>query len=99
MSDSPSWTIHHDEARGRFHTEVEGHACVADYRREGQTVWMTHTRVPRALEGRGIAAALVRAALEWFDREGLKVVPVCSYVQTYMRRHPETRHLLAEGES
>jgi predicted GNAT family acetyltransferase len=56
---------------------------------------LTHTEVPPALEGRGIAAALVKAALDWARAEGLRVRPLCSYVVAYMRRHPETQDLLA----
>lgn len=87
--------VHHDAARSRFVAVVEGHECVADYRRVDGTMWMTHTGVPSAVGGRGIAAALVRAALEHARAEGLKVVPACSYVDVYMRRHPETLDLLA----
>jgi hypothetical protein len=56
---------------------------------------MTHTGVPQALEGRGIAAALVGAALAHARAQGLRIRPQCSYVQVYMRRHPETQDLLA----
>jgi uncharacterized protein len=56
---------------------------------------LVHTEVPPALTGRGIAAQLVRAALEYARVSGLKVQPACSYVRTYMRRHPDTHSLLA----
>ena len=56
---------------------------------------LVHTEVPPALEGRGIAAALVRAALEHATAEGLRVRPRCSYVNAYLARHPEFRPLLA----
>ncbi len=56
---------------------------------------IVHTEVPPQLEGRGIAAALVRAAFEHAEPPGFKVVPACSYVRAYVRRHPETQALLA----
>jgi hypothetical protein len=68
---------------------------VCEYRLVDGVMLMTHTEVPAALEGRGIAAALVRAALTHAERERLKVRPLCSYVSMYMRRHPETLSLLA----
>ena len=49
----------------------------------------------QALEGRGLAAALVREALAYARREGLKVEPLCSYAAGYMQRHPETHDLSA----
>jgi predicted GNAT family acetyltransferase len=68
---------------------------VAKYRLAGNVMQMTHTEVHPALQGRGIAAELVAAALAHARANGLKVVPLCSYVQTYLRRHPQERDLLA----
>lgn len=87
--------VTHDTAASRFSAEVEGQLCVADYRLSGGVMQMTHTGVPHALEGRGIAAQLVAAALSHAREHGLKVRPSCSYVAVYMRRHPETLDLLA----
>jgi hypothetical protein len=89
-------TIEHDVARQRFETTVDGQLCVADYELRGNVMWMTHTGVPAAVGGRGIAAELVRVALAWAEQQGFKVQPACSYVALYMRRHPQTQHLLAD---
>jgi len=86
--------VSHNPAASRFEALVAGELCVCAYRRTGATLLMTHTEVPRALEGRGIAAALVQAALDWARAEGLKVRPLCSYVASYMRRHAETQDLI-----
>ena len=87
--------IEHHPARGRFQTVVEGRTCVADYRLDQGVMTITHTEVPPPLEGRGIAAELVRALLDHARANGLKVRPVCSYARVYMRRHPDTADLLA----
>jgi uncharacterized protein len=87
--------VEHLPQHGRFQARVDGLLCVADYRLQPGVMVMTHTAVPRSLEGRGIAAALVAAALEHAHGNGLKVRPLCSYVQTYMRRHPEMNALRA----
>jgi predicted GNAT family acetyltransferase len=70
---------------------------VADYRLVDGVMHMTHTETHPSLRGRGIAAALVQAALEHARSHDLKVEPHCSYVAAYMRRHPETQSLLARG--
>lgn len=90
-----TYDVTHNAAQSRFEATVEGQLCVADYRQQGRVMRMTHTGVPPQLEGRGIAAALVRAALGHAREQGLKVDPACSYVAVYMRRHPETQDLLA----
>ena len=87
--------VTHNQARHRFETTVDGQLCVADYSLRGDVVWMTHTGVPPAVGGRGIAAELVRVALAWADEKGYTVEPSCSYVDVYMRRHPETQRLRA----
>jgi predicted GNAT family acetyltransferase len=85
--------VHHNAAKNRFEAQVQGHECVADYRLVNQVMVMTHTYVPPPLEGRGIAAELVGAAMAYAREHGHKVDPRCSYVAAYMRRHPETQSL------
>jgi predicted GNAT family acetyltransferase len=87
--------VTHHIARQRFEATVEGQLCVAEYQLRGKVMWMTHTGVPSAVGGRGIAAELVRTALEWAGARGYTVEPSCSYVEAYMRRHPQTQKLLA----
>jgi predicted GNAT family acetyltransferase len=87
--------ITHNAAASRFETTVDGHLCVADYRLADGRMLMTYTAVAPALQGRGIAGALVQAALDHARTQGLKVRPLCSYVAAYMRRHPQTLDLLA----
>lgn len=57
-------------------------------------VVFTHTGVPSAYRGQGLAARLVEAGLGWAQEQGLKVVPACSYVAVYIERHPKWRNLL-----
>ena len=85
--------INHDAAGRRFSTEVEGHRAELDYRLDGTVMHITHTGVPSPIGGRGIAAALMKAALAHAESAGWTVVPACSYANAYMTRHPETRHL------
>ena len=87
--------VTHNESHQRFEATVDGHLCECDYQLRGDVLWMTHTGVPTAVGGRGIAAELVRVALAWADAKGFKVEPSCSYVDVYMRRHPETQKLRA----
>ena len=93
--------IHHEAGAARFVVRTPEGLALCSYRREpgvaGEVLVLHHTEVPVALEGRGLAAALVAAALAWARQEGLRVRPVCSYVAAYMRRHPETLDLLADA--
>ena len=71
------------EARGMLKHELL-HVLLGHRRQDGGETG----RVPAHAE-------LVRAALAHAREQGLKVRPLCSYVQAYMRRHPEVQSLLA----
>ena len=94
MTSLPQLEIHHDAHAGRFEAQVAGGRAECVYRLQGSLMNIVHTEVPAVAEGRGIAAALVQAALAHARAVGWRVRPSCSYVRTYMRRHPETQDLL-----
>lgn len=87
--------ITHDRERRRLQTTVDGSLCVLDYALEGAVMTITHTEVPPEVGGRGIAAALVRTALELAREAGWSVSPACSYAAAWMQRHPEYDDLRA----
>jgi predicted GNAT family acetyltransferase len=89
--------VRDDPARQRFELEAGGDLAFIDYLRDGRIVIMTHAEVPLALRGGGVGSALVKGALALVRERDEKVVPLCSFVAQYMRRHPETRDLLAAG--
>ncbi|MBC7734860.1 MAG: N-acetyltransferase [Bacteriovorax sp.] len=89
--------IEHLAGQQRFQALVDGETCVADYQLRGGVMAIVHTEVAPRLTGRGIAGALVQAALDHAQALGLTVNPVCSYAAAYMRRHPESMALLSDG--
>ena len=48
-----------------------------------------HTSVPDNVRGTGVGRALVQRLVDDARAEGFKVVPLCPYVNTERRRHPE----------
>lgn len=92
---NPTPSVRHNADAHRYEIEIDGHLAVADYEIEGDRQIMTHTLVPEALRGRGLAELLVRAALSDARAAGRRVVPACSYVDKFMQRHPEFAALRA----
>lgn len=86
--------VHHPVS-SRFITELEGHQAHLDYQLVDGQMHVTHTLVPGEIGGRGIAGELVRVALDFARAEGLKVKPLCSYADAWMRRHPAYEDLRA----
>ena len=86
---APDETVSDNRDARRFEARVGDEIAVAEYDLVGDGIVFTHTEVPEALEGRGVGGRLVREALESARRRGLKVVPMCSFVAAYIRRHPD----------
>jgi uncharacterized protein len=67
------------------------------YRTEPGSITLVHTEVDEQLEGHGLGSRLVRSALEDIRERGLRLVPVCPFVRSYLERHPEYSDLLARA--
>ena len=87
MSDTPQVTD--NEAASRFELTVDGVLAELRYRRNGQRLVLIHTGVPAELEGRGLGGALVGAAVERAERDGMTVVPLCPFARDWLERHPD----------
>jgi predicted GNAT family acetyltransferase len=84
--------INHDRIAHQFTTMVDNHLAVLDYTLTDRVMTITHTGVPQAIGGRGIAAELMRAAVSAARVGGWTINPVCSYAVDYLRKHPEDPH-------
>ncbi len=90
MTQSDALTVRDRADAGRFEAvDVAGTvAGIAVYQRRDDVVVFTHTEVEDAYEGQGIGSQLVRAALDAVREEGLRVLPRCPFVRTWIDRHP-----------
>ncbi len=78
--------INHDSHAHRLSTQLEGQTAFLDYELDGAVMSITHTLVPRPIGGRGVAAELMRSALDLAAAEGWTVKPICSYAVAYMQK-------------
>ena len=84
--------------RKRFEIDLgDGSFAFAEYTLPAGKIIFTHTEVPQAHEGKGIASVLIRAALAAARERGLKVIPICPFVAAYIQRHPEEQDLLEDS--
>lgn len=86
--------VRHNEEQKRFEIEIPNGPAMAAYERDGDVITFTHTVVPEEAEGKGMASAIVRNALDFARAEKLKVVPQCAFVSAYIKRHPEFEDLV-----
>jgi len=88
--------VRDNTAQQRFELDLDGgRIALANYRISGAAMAISHTEVPKELEGRGIGSRLVRGVLAQARARGLKVRPLCPFVRAYMDRHPEYADLRA----
>lgn len=91
MSDAPNVEVVHNAARSRFEVRLDGQVSRLEYQVDDGVLSINHTEVPTALGGRGIAGALVAAAVAYAREAGLRIVANCSYARAWLERHPEAR--------
>ncbi len=88
--------IDEEESR-QFVLVVDGHRARMEYDRSSDRIFLTHLLVPPALDGQDVAAALTEKVFAWVEAKGMKMVPYCPYVKTYLRRHTAWQRLLVKG--
>ncbi|MFT6656929.1 N-acetyltransferase [Maritalea sp.] len=85
-----------NDQRGRFFADLgDGQQAEMTFIRHGDIMVVDHTGVPKPFEGRGIAAKLVVAGVEFAREIGRKIRPVCPYVVVQFKRHKEWADVLA----
>ncbi|PMD90796.1 MULTISPECIES: GNAT family N-acetyltransferase [Siphonobacter] len=92
--DFSSIPLHNNVPIHNYEMVINGHRAFIDYLEKGSKIYLIHTEVPSELEGMGVASALVTRVLEDIESRGLALVPLCPYVQAYLKRHPDWNRLV-----
>jgi len=82
-----------DEAR--FELKIDGQTSYVYYETRPGIITLTHTDVPRVMEGKGVGSRLIKGTLDLVRARGLKVVAQCPFVAAYIKKHKEYADLLA----
>jgi len=87
-----------DNAQDRqYEFHLDGFIPRIEYIKAKDNIYLTHTEVPKELEGKGIASILIKMALEDIEKKKLTLIPLCPFVAMYIKRHPEWRKLVLPG--
>ena len=93
---SSKTAIRRNAQRHRFELDREGRVVgFINYREEDGVLNLVHTEVDAQLQGQGLAAELVRGALDDVRRAGEKIVPSCPYIGSWLKRNPDYAGLVA----
>ncbi len=96
--DLNSVAVTHNEEAQRFEMHVDGFRALLTYRRFPDRIVLEHTEVPEPLEGHGLAAKLARFALDFACINHLRVVSLCPYVSSFIRKHAEYQDLVSSED-
>lgn len=88
--------IVHNENRSRFEYIFEDVTAYVEYDLFDSMMDITHTIVPKKLEGRGIGGMLVKSALDYARVKGLKVKPTCWFADKFIKKIPGYEDLVVE---
>ena len=94
MDQQPGITVRNNPDRQRYELldgdAVIGNAHWVPYQAaDGQQRIFYHTTVDDAYAGQGLASVLARYALDDTVDAGLPIVPVCRYIKSWLRKHPD----------
>jgi predicted GNAT family acetyltransferase len=79
----------------RFERPVDGHIVYAAYRIDGDVLYINYVEAPEALRGHGEAGKLMADIAAYVrTQSGMKIIPICGYAASWLRRHPEHADLL-----
>jgi predicted GNAT family acetyltransferase len=70
-------------------------AGIIRYTRDDDVLTLVHTEVEPAFEGVGLGDALVAGALDDARARGKHVRPLCQFVASYIKHHPEYADVVA----
>jgi uncharacterized protein len=90
--------VTHNEPAHRFEATVDGLRSLLAYRLFPDRIVLHHTEVPPPIQGQGMAAKLTRAALDFARAHHLRVVPMCPYVSSFLRKHREYQDLVSSAD-
>jgi predicted GNAT family acetyltransferase len=83
----------------RFETRVGRElAGFAEYEIQGDTMLITHVVVQPRFERGGLGSALTEAALDAARDRDLRVIPLCSFARSFVRRNPRYADLVPDEE-
>lgn len=78
----------------RYEMDEEGLTSYADYRRQGDTLYIDYVFSPIPLRGTGASGRLMAALAADAKAKNLRITPICGYAAAWLRRSHDYRDLL-----
>lgn len=87
-----------NEEKHQYEFHIESFVPRIEYiKASNDEIYLTHTEVPTALQGRKIGQQLVEKALTDIEEKKLRLIPLCPFVAGYIHDHPDWKRLVLRG--
>ncbi|NCS88000.1 MAG: hypothetical protein AUK34_14545 [Ignavibacteria bacterium CG2_30_36_16] len=87
--------VKHSKEKQLFFIDIGNQRAELKYFMETENVMnVMNTYVPDSLRGKGIAGKLVEECLHYAKENSCRIIPSCSYVYSYIKKHPEFEAML-----
>lgn len=86
--------------KNRFELQMDESLAIIEFDKlEPNVLDLTHTEVPEELSGKGVGSKLVVGALDYIRDNGLKLIPSCSFIKSYIDKHDEWQDLVYQKKA
>jgi predicted GNAT family acetyltransferase len=79
----------HNAAECKYEYHIDGYVAYITYDDQQGNMHLTHTIVPDALAGKGLAKTLLEDVLQHIKKDNKKAVAKCSYIIKYLEKNPQ----------
>ncbi len=90
-----AYQLVHNVKENKYEYHIDDYVAYVTYDDQHGEMHLTHTVVPEALSGKGLAKMLLEDVLKQIKADNKKAVPQCSYIVRYKEKYPESHHYFA----
>ncbi len=77
-----------------FEYSINGELATVTYTKRNEIIYLNYAFVPLQVRGQGIGAEMMSEVLEYVRENELKIVPICSYIVSYLRQNKKWDDLI-----
>lgn len=90
-----AYELIHNTNECKYEYHIDGYVAYITYDDQNGNMHLTHTIVPDALAGKGLAKMLLEDVLAEIEKAGKKAVAQCSYIVKYQEKNPDKAAIFA----
>ena len=86
MNKSLSYPLIYNQEENQYEFHIDDSIAKIEYIKAQNKIFLTHTEVPKELEGLGIGSSLIKKVLGDIQKQELTLVPLCPFVASYIKQ-------------